>query len=78
MIDYHREESDMNAVGITEVIKALVRPGITAGFVGMTIAAIFTGHVGDIPEWFRTLGITAVAWWYIDRTMQKNAANGSS
>lgn len=54
-----------------EFIRAAVRPGITFGFLGVFAGAFFTGQIADLPEWFTTLGVASIAWWFASRQIEK-------
>jgi hypothetical protein len=59
----------MKTETFTEVVKTLTRPVIALAFMGAFIAAIFTGR--DVPDWFRNLGVAAIGWYFVERTVQK-------
>jgi hypothetical protein len=56
-----------------ETIKTMVRPVITLAFVGMLVGALFTGRIGEIPDWLRAVAVGSVVWWYADRSIQNVA-----
>lgn len=56
---------------MVEFVRAVVRPSVTLAFVVMFVAAVFTGDVGEIPEWLRTVGIATIAYWFASRPAEK-------
>ena len=53
---------------LSNVFRAVTRPTITVIF-AVAIARVVVEGI-DAPEWFITLAIGCIAWWFGDRTVQ--------
>lgn len=63
-----------------DAVRALVRPALTLGLVGVLATAFFAMSPADIDREYviRSLvfaGVTAIVWWFGDRAPNRRAAN---
>jgi hypothetical protein len=60
----------------TEIFRAIARPAVTVIFAAVIAQAVIEGIA--VPEWFLSLAIPCITWWFAERTVTHIRENKSS
>lgn len=66
-------------IDVKDLVRGLVRPLTTLGFIGIFAGAFFQGDIADLPQWLYVVGVATITWWFAERPIAKvvEALNGS-